>query len=118
MIEFLLERIAEDEASTRPWNDRAFVAAEIEMHAHGCMTFAAVERSDAECDCDGPKRWRRECQAKRLIVGKARLLALATHAEHLPAGVLSAAAAYGEVLAVLALPYAGHADYDEAWGHE
>lgn len=68
IVEFLLARITEDEATHPVYG----YLENVEHHEVGCMELAAVERSDARCDCDGPRRWLAECQAKRAILEQHR----------------------------------------------
>lgn len=119
LTEFLFARIAEDEE--RHPEHGFFVNRE--LHDIRCMEFGAVERSDAVCDCDGPKRWLAECEAKRRIV---KTVTYAARQERRPAfreGVYDVVEVRepveelgGDVvLPLLALPYADHPDYLPEW---
>lgn len=102
IVEFLLARIADDEATHPVYG----YLLNVEHHETGCMELAAVERCDAQCDCDGPRRWLAECQAKRAMVE-----------EFGPD--LDSGGAEGHftqrALSHLAAVYDTHPDYNEAW---
>lgn len=88
ITEFLLTRIAEDEAAARV--DDAVPT------PHGCWS---------------PERVLAECEGKRRLVGLAQK-ALEDN-ETTPFGGLDAIG--DSVLELLALPYADHPDYDKRW---
>jgi hypothetical protein len=77
LVDFLLARIAEDEALAAP-------ALEMDP-AHWCTAGTHIE----------PERWLAECEAKRRILEEHEHACPTTQA--------------------LALPYADHPDYDQAW---
>lgn len=135
LSEFLLERIAEDEATAGRWHDRE-------------CDFLGND-FDEDTDCRGPARVLAECDAKRRIVNSAprgyRMRSDVSYAMQyraieeadgtawvemrgtLPAGTPSMLPREefmaqfmepeppSQVLRLLAMPYADHPDYDEAW---
>lgn len=91
LTDFLLARIAEDEAAA------------VCGHGPGCPN-QDFEFSPGLTDCNqlnlGPNRWRAECEAKRRIVERCR----------------ASNGYWGyDVERFLALPYADHPDYREEW---
>ena len=127
IVEFLSARIAEDEA-TDPACGRL---ENVEHHEVDCLELTAIVRSDAKCDCEGPRRWLAECQAKRAIVdmhkpttledlwGAARAdLAkrLVCDYDSSPDSHLGDTAEWPcTTLRHLAAVYADHPDYQEEW---
>ena len=107
LIEFLLARIAEDEAVARA------VIAEYPRHD---------DVTNHVCYCDGQAvaalnghRLLAECEAKRRIVHEAREInpdADYGDVDNLDDGQVWA---FGDVLQALALPYADHPDYRDEW---
>lgn len=95
LTEFLLLRIAEDEAE--PW------------HMNDCRLLTGDTWG---CDCAGSARVLAECEAKRAIVERF------THGPHggpMEPGWCWMCDAGEATWRDLALPYADHPDYDEAW---
>lgn len=96
LTEFLLARIAEDEAIAAKANKGGDVE----------------DTPIFECGSQGrhvgmaPVRVLAECEAKRRIVERCSAVDSAMPSTHLAHGIL----------AELALPYADHPDYDESWG--
>ena len=98
LTEFLLARIAEDQADAElairnqepgePW---------------GCDT---VPGEGLQLARWSPARVLAECEAKRQIVNRSKMLTAATYASGI---------AFAEILTLLALPYTDHPDYDEEW---
>jgi hypothetical protein len=112
---FLLKRIAEDQERARnarpqdsdpeyPDYDRS------SWHEARCG-YGMGEYQD-ECVCAVPARLLAECDSRRLIVEEARDQ-FAKPGSDPDDGM--ADLTYGHVLSLLALPYADHPDYDEAW---
>src|SRR5690554_4080618 len=95
LVEFLLARIAEDGLIRRRILDRAGFA-------------KVVSRGEVEYVDPHAERLLAECEAKRRIV---EFLTTAVE-EQDSADVISA---YDDAVRALALPYADHPDYDEAW---
>ncbi|WP_353707620.1 DUF6221 family protein [Cellulosimicrobium sp. ES-005] len=93
LTEFLLSRIAEDEARA----DDAWKAVD-----NGAIVWDRIH-PDVRAALWPPARVLAECEAKRRIVESARRLGTR-------GGVTPE-----ELLGNLALPYADHPDYDEAW---
>jgi hypothetical protein len=99
LTEFLLARIAEDERGAR----------QAQADPHGCHDVLAAYFDDTD------KTWRftharvlAECEAKRRIVAMAqRFTAMPDDS--------GTDIVLDDVLRLLALPYADHPDYDEAW---
>jgi len=104
LTDFLLARIAEDEAVAD------------EVHREGCVR--AASDWTRPCDCGYPARVLAECEAKRGAVE-------AAWGDHVQIegewgmcrgqAALSAANDYPDVVRWLALPYADHPDYREEW---
>src|SRR5690606_25266464 len=100
LVEFLMERIAEDEEIRRRILDRAGYA---KVAVGGAVSYV-----DPHAD-----RLLTECEAKRRIVNQAR-----GWLDEGPDGTAADAVArdvYESVARRLALPYADHPDYNEAW---
>lgn len=125
IVEFLRQRLDEDEAAAREADDGRHWSAEDEhlepwpeLPNDESLTFPrkAHARHAARHD---PIRVRREIEAKRRIVDRAEFVA-----DHGPAKddvraldmSTGASAALDDVLRHLALPYWDHPDYDPAWG--
>lgn len=110
LTDFLLARIAEDEAVART---------EDNDQPHRMICGAAMLDVGFACDCEYPQRLLAECAAKRRIVAMAaesadfedampiRGYARAIHSPSIDVLV--------RVQQLLALPYADHPDYDDAW---
>jgi hypothetical protein len=96
LTEFLLARIAEDEAlGSDTWR---------RPHWGYCNTQGDQSSLGDECDCGLPARVLAECEAKRRIVERY------THLyEHGDSGDMR------WTLPLLALPYADHPDYNPEW---
>ncbi len=105
--EFLLARIAEDESvakgalrkSSYEWSDNAFTEAVELAQGEGAVKEATehIARWD-------PARVLAECEAKRRVV------------ESVERAMRTGTSGLGpSVVRTLALPYADHPDYDEAW---
>lgn len=115
LTEFLLARIAEDEAAARnagggAWESWSHRAGSLDLRdlVEDRKRFAEVpEDRDEHIVRWSPARVRAECEAKRAIVD------LALSAEH--AGQVLDGALINGALAALALPYADHPDYDPEW---
>ena len=107
LTEFLLARIAEDEAEVREhqttWG--------VETWSPGCV-YANTEYRSMTID---PARVLAECEAKRQIVKEAKATRLA--AEAFTGGSARLAVTYGieVILRALAAVYADHADYLAEW---
>lgn len=115
LTEFLLARITEDEvnATLRQWHH---VDCESVPYPGSDYTYP--------CDCGVPERMKAECEAKRLIMDLHALDTRPTLYEQdgLGCGTCVSAGSVVEVfggpcdtLKALAVPYAGHLDYDEKW---
>ena len=104
LTEFLLARIAEDERDG--W----------EVHVQGCPSVRDVP---FPCECGYPARVLAECEAKRRIVETFSFENDAGSAvdEWMSTGLTPppAVAALTRVATLLALPYADHPDFHEAW---
>jgi hypothetical protein len=101
LTEFLLARIAEDEAAADQKHD-SFIDDLRLLETFG------------ECKCGYPARVLAECEAKRQIMELARDAEEAS--ERLgSADEYSRAAAYKDAVVLLALPYADHPDYRDEW---
>ncbi|PZR55239.1 hypothetical protein DNL40_02390 [Xylanimonas oleitrophica] len=98
--EFLLARIAEDEAGAD------------DVHRVGCGASPDEQGYTYPCDCGQPARLLAECEAKRRIVGVNAAPDWPQGDDRYTLGWQDSAHA---VLRALALPYASHPDYDEAW---
>jgi hypothetical protein len=98
--EFLLARIAEDEATARRANKSHRMTIEEPLHQPGRDILEAIIALTDE------RRVLAECEAKRRIVALCTAIAL-------PVG--GAAYLRDDILRVLALPYADHPDYREEW---
>lgn len=99
LVEFLLARIAEDEAVARAFDgipSRAYETDGLAASAEYVTVYAS------------PARVLAECEAKRRVVE--RCAALADIQVRRQTRELA-----GDTLRALALPYADHSDYDEAW---
>ena len=111
LADFLLARIAEDEAAAEdagPWTPTFIGAASIELTHDGLMV--------------DPARVLADCAAKRAIVERASVECVCTdHGAERVEGCPQCVACHavttadGYVLADLAAPYADHPDYDPAW---
>lgn len=104
LTEFLLARIAEDEAAAMDSLERGF--GDWEWLADLGVNYEARTHMVRH----HPARVLAECEAKRRIVDAAR----ADYEDSLQSGDDTTSLAE-EVLRVLALPYSDHPDYDEAW---
>lgn len=104
LIEFLLARIAEDEAMAR--------AADWAMQ--GTWYTEAEDSVDEYVRGRAPRRVLAECAAKRAIVNHAHTPPRGTQSLN-PPSVIVLSAAYGKVLMILATPYANHPDYLPEW---
>lgn len=102
--DFLLARIAED-AAVDSWG----YPSGWWLHKAHCMTHAAVDRNDATCDCDGPARWKAECEAKRTLITGESAITFAARAGRGPSEL------HRFVMQTLAMPYANHPDYRDEW---
>lgn len=114
LTEFLTAMIDGDERIARQtnphgaeWDDAewdvqavAEVLWDAQPHGRRCG-WRMGEGLDGACTCGHPARVLAECEAKRRIVAEV----LPTHPDYDPLYVQK----------VLALPYADHPDYDEAW---
>ncbi|HKY58323.1 MAG TPA: DUF6221 family protein [Aeromicrobium sp.] len=114
LSEFLLARIAEDEVRAR--SSYRVIDARLEVADYGDHLSMDGERMspreyvDRFCEPNPDVRLLAECKAKRRIV---ELHALWDNAEGYSPSYWSAPVE--EILAQLALPYADHPDFDEAW---
>lgn len=112
LVVFLLARIAEDEAVARAARDDDLTNA----HMLGLAEGSALSPGDRVMV--HPTRVLAECEAKRRIVAsyQGASSALARMNDPLRRGLGEAMVlAHGDALRALALPYAEHPDYDEAW---
>jgi len=123
LTEFLLARIADDEAVARQsnphhnddiddWDAQTDAEARWDRQPHGqrCAWRLGEGMAD-KCKCNYPARVLAECEAKRRIVNRwADSFGQwnATQAD-------AARAQKDSTLRLLALPYADHPDYDEKW---
>jgi hypothetical protein len=107
LTDFLLARIAEDEAGSR--DDFGAQAA----HRNDCGIHPQGLEETA-CDCDMPQRMLAECEAKRRIV-EGYLLRCEQGQD--PRGEVFGYHATGMLIAVklLAAVHADHPDYQEEW---
>ncbi len=114
LTEFLLARIAEDEAAARsatapsemhPWGDRSLPPTPLERWPDEVRGYLGGTLGE-HCAHWDPARVLAECDAKRLIVEMDD-----------PRGEWDTGfeRALHSVLALLVLPYADHPDYDESW---
>ena len=111
LTEFLLARIAEDEAAARDayydgqvWipEEEAVVSADRDLEP---VMFLDRKRDAAHAYRWSPARVLAECEAKRRIVEDRGLL-----------DTFGVPSIFGErILRALAPPYASHPDYDESW---
>lgn len=114
ITEFLLERIAEDEAVARDRPMDAYI------HESGCYYYNYTLDANWHCDCDedgkGSARILAECAAKRAIVAMA-----ADECGYVTIGDWSSCSdgcperIMNSVIRTLAAAYANHPDYDETW---
>jgi hypothetical protein len=91
LTEFLLARIAEDEENADDWHERF------------CATTGGPP-GPFPCDCPVPDRVLVECKAKQQVVMIVQ--------QWINSGVYPT---LDHILFALALPYADHADYNQAW---
>lgn len=128
---FLLARIAEDEASARAADGRAWwvegVSPSGVAYIHDAATgkpvsLDAVERHAHHITRHDPERVLAECEAKRAIVGLWQRLDAEIRSKAVPGAIDNEVdglrmARFGVLLAMktLALPYADHPDYREEW---
>jgi Family of unknown function (DUF6221) len=116
LTEFLLARIAEDEAVARAAIEAGGAP------ASASRIFTSLLRPTGTVEVP-PDRVLAECAAKRAIVATttataALVLALPDSTDQefvVRAGARGALSAFETACALLALPYADHPDYDEAW---
>lgn len=94
LVRFLLSRIAEDQELAP------------DLHSQKCRLFVG-RRDWTWCDCGYPARACSEVEAKRRIVEAAR--------EHSPNQGDDGKWVFVLTLRLLALPYAGHPDYQQEW---
>lgn len=113
LVEFLLARIAEDEGRAR--SALGLLGIETEWHRVEWLRDRGLTRSDAQHMVrHSPRRVLAECEAKRRIVDYRQHAARDSAATGMP--IFEAQlSAYDAALRALALPYADHPDYDEAW---
>ena len=124
LTEFLLARIAEDEAD----------AAEVQSHVNRWRreqlqgadgTQASIVLATSEGGPCDPQRVLAECEAKRRIVEvagprevwTAATVRIGAQEMRVPGEMLSMPGKCPEVLLILALPYADHPDYQQEWAH-
>jgi hypothetical protein len=129
LAEFLPARIAEDEAAARALLDDLTAQLAYGYYPpdeHGTFTPQRLLRAEMWAQYAGQSRWRNfargqhiarlaaparvlaECEAKRRIVDN-----MAAYVAIVPSHPIADVALH--TLRVLALPYADHPDYDEAW---
>jgi Family of unknown function (DUF6221) len=94
LADFLLDRIAEDEA----------VAHAAERHWHGIRVESATSAEDEHVRRHGPARVLADCEARRRIVEQFSLTR-----------TMTGSAFVTPLLRLLALPYADHPDHREEW---
>lgn len=123
LTEFLLARIAEDEAAARaaiqpeelyPWGDRQLPQRSPDNFSEDIAGYLGGTWGD-HCAIWSPLRVLAECEAKRRIVAEAKAAEDAGEAALYTAGEDARWFTYESVLGLLALPYADHPDYDENW---
>jgi hypothetical protein len=113
LTDFLLARIAEDEAAAREairMRDRIDFIRQPEVPD---LAFEAWDDAPVPFVAVGPERVLAECEAKRRIVGMC--IPSGDDEDGVPFYVGGYGEAYVEALGFLALPYADHPDYREDW---
>ena len=126
LTDFLLARIAEDEAVARQsdphhnddiddWDAQTDAEARWDRQPHGqrCGWRLGEGISDT-CECDYPARVLAECEAKRRIVALHRQAEIDCNETWREEYEGSLSSLY-ETMQALALPYADHPDYDQSW---
>jgi hypothetical protein len=107
LADFLLARIAEDEAQARGTSDLAWTAQRrASWHTVDCG-YGMGESARVGCSCHVPARVLAMCEAHKEIV--------AEHSFSCGSGDENGAAWRCPTLRSLALPYADHPDYREEW---
>lgn len=103
LTDFLLARITEDE-------DRL-------VHEYDCDRFNTYGYGTrlGDCDCAAQRHLLAECEAKRWIVRDATSQLAGRHIEGAQSDGDDGPWMADHVLRLLALPYADHPDYREAW---
>jgi Family of unknown function (DUF6221) len=107
LIEFLKARLAEDEQVARAADGLPDVEVSYSSQAAQRAQYAFLERYD-------PPRMLVEIKAKRWMIDEAERKARTLEERPTPGG-LGVALHMRTALRHLALPYADHPDYDEAW---
>jgi hypothetical protein len=128
LVEFLLARVAEDEEvarSARPQDGDPEYPDYDRASWHEARCGYSMGEYMTDCGCGVPARVLAECDAKRRIVAWHRLIdGLDTEDDPvrgcgncIASGMEPPYLIAGPCMTVrlLALPYAGHEDYDEAW---
>jgi hypothetical protein len=105
LTEFLLARIAEDEATAREAQTLASIYTDPQWH----WLVAHNDGSRWQQTSHDPARVLAECEAKR------RIVELVGRPSSDDEWFMGRADALDEVLSYLALPYADHPDYREEW---
>ena len=122
LTEFLLARIAEDEAMARaaiqpgelcPWGDKRLPRRRPEDFSEDVMDYLGGTWGE-HCAAWSPLRVLAECEAKREIIHMRQAM---ERRDGLWDRVIlpSVSAALDLALMALAAPYADHSDYDQAW---
>jgi hypothetical protein len=110
LVEFLLARIADDEdrvTSGAPGTATSYNG----WHTVDCGVGLGYWAND-RCECRYVDRVLAECEAKREIVGRLRAMEVGVLSR---GGLDVAISELRQASQFLALPYAEHPDYDEAW---
>ncbi len=122
LVEFLMERIAEDEAHAREamgatdgewssWN-RSWDAGARDLAAGGERIAALPTTIDEHVCRHDPARVLAECEAKRRIISRADMVLRGREQGMFNDGQAQDA---GDNLRALALPYADHPEFQEEW---
>ena len=103
--EFLLGRIAEDEAVIEATREGWHVKPRSTLSSNVAALTVGMHPSRARAECEAKRRIMREVEATRRSTDAA------------PSGTVRLTIGYGldAILRALALPYADHPDYNEAW---
>jgi hypothetical protein len=109
VTEFLLARIAEDEAKASPRR------AATQGAWHDVMNCEWADGNGHDCTCGYPARVLADCEAKRIIANVAQALDVRLRADEPGSPQWHEATAYLTVVQTLATSYADHPDYREDW---
>lgn len=108
LVEFLLARIAEDEADVR--NRKTYAVG----HSERCIFEGGYEGSGS-CDCGAVARVLADCEAKRRIVERFAWAAENPDLYRNDMELMDQWQAAWDTLADAAAIHADHPDYDESW---